>query len=104
LRQVGWEVDVYERSRVELVGRGAGITTCPELLDALEKCGAGTRDLGLRVEKQITIDRSARAIDERTWPQILSRQPDRSRTQADQAGAAIAPTRPLGKSRRLLGA
>jgi 2-polyprenyl-6-methoxyphenol hydroxylase-like FAD-dependent oxidoreductase len=55
LRQVGWEVDVYERSRVELVGRGAGITTHPELLDALEKCGAGTRDLGVTVEKRITI-------------------------------------------------
>src|SRR6185437_598785 len=26
LRQIGWDVDVYERSRVELVGRGAGIT------------------------------------------------------------------------------
>ena len=26
LRQIGWDVDVYERSSVELVGRGAGIT------------------------------------------------------------------------------
>jgi hypothetical protein len=26
LRQIGWDVDVYERSRVEPVGRGAGIT------------------------------------------------------------------------------
>jgi 2-polyprenyl-6-methoxyphenol hydroxylase-like FAD-dependent oxidoreductase len=65
LRQVGWEVDVYERSRVELVGRGAGITTHPELLDALEKCDAGTRDLGVTVEKRITIDRSGRVIGER---------------------------------------
>ena len=24
LRQIGWDVDVYERSGVELVGRGAG--------------------------------------------------------------------------------
>jgi 2-polyprenyl-6-methoxyphenol hydroxylase-like FAD-dependent oxidoreductase len=72
LRQVGWQVDVYERSRVELVGRGAGITTHPELLDALEKCGAGTRDLGVTLEKRITIDRSGRVIGERTWPQILT--------------------------------
>lgn len=36
LRQIGWECDVYERSPVELVGRGAGITTHPELLEALE--------------------------------------------------------------------
>jgi 2-polyprenyl-6-methoxyphenol hydroxylase-like FAD-dependent oxidoreductase len=48
LRQIGWQCDVYERSAVELVGRGAGITTHPELLEALEKSGAGTRDLGSR--------------------------------------------------------
>ena len=36
LRQIGWQADVYERSPVELVGRGAGITTHPELLEALE--------------------------------------------------------------------
>ena len=49
LRQVGWDCDVYERSGGELVGRGAGITTHPELLEALEKSGAGTRDLGIEV-------------------------------------------------------
>ena len=31
LRQIGWDADVYERSSVELVGRGAGITGHPEL-------------------------------------------------------------------------
>ena len=36
LRQIGWDVDVYERSRVELVGRGVGITGHPELFKALE--------------------------------------------------------------------
>ena len=30
LRQIGWDIGVYERSSVELVGRGAGITTHPE--------------------------------------------------------------------------
>ena len=43
LRQIGWDADVYERSPVELVGRGAGITTHPELLEALEQSGAGTQ-------------------------------------------------------------
>ena len=62
LRQIGWDADVYERSTVELVGRGAGITTHPELLEALDKSGAGTRDLGIEVERRIAIDR-ARARD-----------------------------------------
>ena len=72
LRQIGWQVDVYERSPVELVGRGAGITTHPELLEALEKSGAGTRDLGVEVEKRITLDRHGRVIAEKHLPQILT--------------------------------
>jgi 2-polyprenyl-6-methoxyphenol hydroxylase-like FAD-dependent oxidoreductase len=72
LRQIGWEADVYERSTVELVGRGAGITTHPELLEALDASGAGTRDLGITVEKRIAIDRDGRIIDERPLKQILT--------------------------------
>jgi 2-polyprenyl-6-methoxyphenol hydroxylase-like FAD-dependent oxidoreductase len=72
LRQLGWSVDVFERSPVELVGRGAGITTHPELLDALEKSGAGTHDLGVEVLKRITIDREGRVIGERPLRQILT--------------------------------
>src|SRR3954467_3577144 len=72
LRQVGWDCDVYERSSVELVGRGAGITTHPELLDALEKSGAGTRDLGIEVRKRIAIDRQGRITGERPLRQILT--------------------------------
>src|SRR3954470_7194302 len=72
LRQVGWDCDVYERSGVELVGRGAGITTHPELLEALDKSGAGTRDLGIEVLKRITIDREGRVIGERPLRQILT--------------------------------
>ena len=62
LRRIGWQADVYERSPVELVGRGAGITTHPELLEALEKSGAGTRDLGIEVDKRITLDSDGRVM------------------------------------------
>ncbi len=72
LRQIGWGADVYERSTVELVGRGAGITTHPELLEALQKSGAGTRDLGVEVEKRITLDRNGRVVGEKFLPQILT--------------------------------
>jgi 2-polyprenyl-6-methoxyphenol hydroxylase-like FAD-dependent oxidoreductase len=72
LRQIGWECDVYERSSVELVGRGAGITTHPELLQALEASGAGTRDLGVEVPKRIVIDRHGKITGERPLRQILT--------------------------------
>jgi 2-polyprenyl-6-methoxyphenol hydroxylase-like FAD-dependent oxidoreductase len=72
LRQIGWVADVYERSPIELVGRGAGITTHPELLHALEKSGAGTCDLGVEVSSRITIDRGGRVIGERPLRQVLT--------------------------------
>jgi 2-polyprenyl-6-methoxyphenol hydroxylase-like FAD-dependent oxidoreductase len=72
LRQIGWDTDVYERSTVELKGRGAGITTHPELLEALQKCGAGTSDLGVPVEKRITLDCNGHVIGEKHLPQILT--------------------------------
>ena len=72
LRQIGWDVDVYERSGVELVGRGAGITGHPELLQALEDSGAGTKDLGVEVHKRVAIDREGRITDERPLKQILT--------------------------------
>src|SRR5204863_3912185 len=72
LRQIGWRAEVYERSPVELVGRGAGITTHPELLEALEKSGAGTGELGIVVEKRIALDHDGRVIAEKHLPQILT--------------------------------
>lgn len=72
LRQIGWDVDVYERSSVELVGRGAGITTHPELIEALENSGAGTVDLGVEVPKRIALDRDGRITHERPLRQILT--------------------------------
>src|SRR5262249_21314064 len=72
LRRIGWDVDVFERSSVELVGRGAGITAHPELLDVLELSGAGTRDLGVEVDRRIVIDGRGRVIAERPLRQILT--------------------------------
>jgi 2-polyprenyl-6-methoxyphenol hydroxylase-like FAD-dependent oxidoreductase len=72
LRQIGWDVDVYERSAVELVGRGAGITTHPELLHALEGSGATTQNLGVEVEQRIALDHTGRVIAEKRLPQILT--------------------------------
>ena len=72
LRQIGWAVDVYERSPVELEGRGAGITTHPELLEALEASGAGTHELGIEVAKPFAIDRQGRITVERPLRQILT--------------------------------
>src|SRR6476469_8054067 len=65
LRHIGWQVDIYERSSIELIGRGVGIFVSHlELLEALDKCGAGTVDIGIIVYKRITFDRRGDVIAE----------------------------------------
>jgi 2-polyprenyl-6-methoxyphenol hydroxylase-like FAD-dependent oxidoreductase len=73
LRRIGWHVDIYERSSIELIGRGVGIfATHLELLEALDKCGAGTVDIGVIVYKRITFDRRGEVIAEKPQLQIVT--------------------------------
>ena len=73
LRRIGWRVDIYERSSIELIGRGVGIfATHLELLEALDKCGAGTVDIGVIVYKRITLDRQGDVIAEKPQLQIVT--------------------------------
>ena len=73
LRRIGWQVDVYERSSVELVGRGAGINaTHPELLEALDRCGAGTVDIGILAYRRIVLDRTGDVIAKKPMVQIVT--------------------------------
>lgn len=73
LRRIGWQVDIYERSSIELIGRGVGIfATHLELFEALDKCGAGTVDIGVIVYKRITFDRSGKVVAEKPLLQIVT--------------------------------
>ena len=73
LRRIGWRVDIYERSSIELISRGVGIfATHLELLEALDKCGAGTVDIGVIVYKRLTFDRKGNVIAEKPRLQIVT--------------------------------
>jgi 2-polyprenyl-6-methoxyphenol hydroxylase-like FAD-dependent oxidoreductase len=72
LRQKGWQVDVYERSDVELKGRGAGIVSHPELLDILTESGAGIDDLGVSVDDRVLFDRTGNIAGRHHFPQIVT--------------------------------
>jgi 2-polyprenyl-6-methoxyphenol hydroxylase-like FAD-dependent oxidoreductase len=70
LRRNDWDVDIFERSDVELSGRGAGIVTHPELRDALRALGLETTaDFGVEVLRRRTLDRNGRLIGEQVCPQ-----------------------------------
>ena len=69
----GWDVQVFERSDVELTGRGAGIVTQPGLRAALARVGIeAERDFGVDVGRRRTLDRDGRVIAEDERPQIAT--------------------------------
>ena len=69
LRRIGWRVDVYEPSSIELIGRGVGIfATHLELFEALDRRGAGTVDIGVIVYKRVTFGAEGNVIAEK--PQL----------------------------------
>jgi 2-polyprenyl-6-methoxyphenol hydroxylase-like FAD-dependent oxidoreductase len=73
LRRIGWQADVYERSSIELTGRGVGIfATHSELLEALDKCGAGTVDIGVIACKRVSLDLEGEIIAEKRQLQIVT--------------------------------
>lgn len=58
LRQLGWEVDVYERSAHQLDSRGGGLVLQPEVVEVFQRLGTGIdRDqLGVRSENRLVIN------------------------------------------------
>lgn len=72
LRQAGWQVQVYERVGVPLSGRGAGIVTHPQLIDALNAVGADTSDLGVQVHDRVVFDHAGSHFHTMPYPQIVT--------------------------------
>src|ERR1700736_2694359 len=61
LRSEGWDVTVFERNAEDLTGRGAGISTHPQLLDILRRIGIDfDESMGVRVDTVICLDPSGR--------------------------------------------
>ena len=71
LRQRGWQVEIFERSATSLRGRGAGITTHPQMRSALTDLGIQSElEFGVPVERRLVLDRSGTVIAQRTVAQI----------------------------------
>jgi 2-polyprenyl-6-methoxyphenol hydroxylase-like FAD-dependent oxidoreductase len=72
LRRAGWHAQVFERSDVELRGRGAGIVTHADLIQSLERSGAQLKDLGVTVQERIALDAEGRVIERLPYEQIVT--------------------------------
>ncbi len=73
LLRAGWDVEVFERSRAPLSGRGAGIVTHPPLVDALARAGADAgAALGVAVPGRVAFARDGSVLGRRDAPQVLT--------------------------------
>ena len=73
LRDLGWEVDVYERVGDDLAARGAGIGTHAELVAVLAGLGIQMDErLGVPVGERVCVDRAGRELYRRPWGHTMS--------------------------------
>lgn len=72
LRRVGWHVEVFERTGVELSGRGAGIVTHDVLVSVLEAVGVDVADLGVAVTDRVTWDLAGNEVGRLRLPQVVT--------------------------------
>jgi len=65
LRDVGWDVTVFERAASDLGDRGTGIGTREELFAVMRRIGlANDASIGIGVEGRVGLDRDGRVIHE----------------------------------------
>ena len=73
LARAGWDVDIFQRTGVELAGRGAGIVTHDELFDVIRRAGAAIDDtIGCATHSRMTLDRTGNVVAEMPLHQILT--------------------------------
>jgi len=72
LRRAGWDVQVLERTPVELSGRGAGIVTHDLLNRLIVMAGATIRDLGVPVDERVVFDKAGAVVTRVRLPQVVT--------------------------------
>ena len=73
LRSIGWDATVFERNAEELAGRGAGISTHPQLHAVTKRLGIPFDDsMGIAVDSVVFLDHDGRAYDQRDTVRLMS--------------------------------
>src|SRR6516165_544373 len=73
LRSRGWDVTVFERNAEDLTGRGAGLSTHPQLLDILHRIGIDFDEtMGVPLDRFICLDASGRVYREEKTSRLMT--------------------------------
>jgi 2-polyprenyl-6-methoxyphenol hydroxylase-like FAD-dependent oxidoreductase len=73
LRNAGWDAVVFERNAEDLTGRGAGISTHPQLINILRRVGIDfDESMGIKVDTVICLDKAGRTYLETRTARTMS--------------------------------
>src|SRR5258708_26253405 len=73
LRSEGWDARVFERNPEDLTGRGAGLSTHPQLLDILQRIGIDfDATMGVKLDRIVFFDASGRVLVEENTARLMS--------------------------------
>src|SRR6516165_12706766 len=73
LRSVGWDAVVFERNAEDLTGRGAGLSTHPQLIEVLQRVGIDfDESMGVQVDSLLCLDRLGRTLLEAKTTRTMS--------------------------------
>ena len=73
LRSAGWDAVVFERNAEDLTGRGAGISTHPQLIDILRRVGIDfDESMGIKVDTVICLDHTGHCYLETETARTMS--------------------------------
>ena len=73
LRSAGWDVVIFERNPEDLAGRGAGLSTHPQLIDILRRLGIDfDESMGVKLDTFIFLDRSGKTYLEAKTARTMS--------------------------------
>src|SRR6516162_7203283 len=73
LRSQGFDVTVFERNPEDLTGRGAGLSTHPQLLDILKRIGIDFDDsMGVKLDRFIFLDARGRLYREEKTSRLMT--------------------------------
>ncbi|MFP6778566.1 MAG: FAD-dependent monooxygenase, partial [Alphaproteobacteria bacterium] len=73
LDRIGWDVQIFDRVNAELDGRGAGIVTHAELIDALSRAGINRGDeVGIEVPGRRILERNGNIVGQLSLPQTMT--------------------------------
>jgi len=73
LRSTGWDVVVFERNAEDLTGRGAGLSTHPQLIEVLQRVGIDfDESMGVKVDSLLCLDRHGRTFLEAKTTRTMS--------------------------------